>query len=282
IIACNDDGVNKCFSTNNGGDSWTEMPNLDVLGSIKYSPMHDVYFMTVNSTNGLRYTSDNGQTWINHPSFKTVSLADIALTETDKLIAAGWGSLFYSTSFLGENAIIDNLSVINSNTIDIDFSIPMNLASCTNKINYTIESVNDDKYAALSIESITQDLVDNSIFHIKMSADFDTDFVRIIVRDVYDSNEYPLLFNEPGYIRTIETDFSTETANVIANKPILSCRDGFVTIEKVTPESTIKIYDVMGKAIFMGKTEGSTFNIQLQKGSIYIIQVNSKRFKVAI
>jgi photosystem II stability/assembly factor-like uncharacterized protein len=208
-------GNYQCYTTTDGGVSWTKNTAPKYPGSIKYSSFYNVYFST-NAIYGLTYSNDNGQTWINHPSFVNVGLGELCVTETGRLFVGGKGSVFTSDNYLTSNISVKSSGITDINSIDIAYTQEPYAINCKDTSNYNIGAIHYGKVSKIKIKSITQDAVDKSIVHLIMDDNLPQDSIRLYLKNIYDSNGTngsQLLYNDPGYLIMLLNYNPTKTIN---------------------------------------------------------------------
>ena len=67
-----------------------------------------------------------------------------------------------------------------------------------------------------------------------------------------------------------------------ANEPIIYSRNGALHIENIEVNSSVKVYDISGRIRYAAKILNSTFNVELNKGAMYIVKINDKSYKVML
>ncbi len=165
------------FKTNDGGKTLIPLVNSPITED--YYP--EVYYSsTMNTYNvidkvGLSYSKDDGQTWIQYPSFKDIEINRMAFSPKGKLYIGSIGKIFTTDS-------INNLPIIKSPIIG-------NVVVCAGSkaVTYSVEAVaNAKSYVWTLPNGMTGSSTTNSI-----SVDFANDATsgEISVKAVNDCNE---------------------------------------------------------------------------------------------
>ena len=193
---------NGVFSTSDGGTTWSNFTTALYLGDVRYSSANNAY-LSVGTTNlGYCYSIDNGQTWIQNPSFNNVRLGMIDVTSTGKVFIGGVGSVFYTDNYQSENIAVKNVALTGYNSIDVSYTKVPYLLNSTDTINYQISSIRLGKASKVLIKTITQDVGDKTLMHLTTDNNLPSDSIRLIIKNIYDLNSTtkgnPMLYNEPG------------------------------------------------------------------------------------
>lgn len=77
-------------------------------------------------------------------------------------------------------------------------------------------------------------------------------------------------------------EFTTGINNQLANEPVIYSRNNTLIIENAKANSIIKVYDISGRIRYSGKIPDASLSIELNKGSVYIVKLNSKSYKVIL
>jgi len=82
------------------------------------------------------------------------------------------------------------------------------------------------------------------------------------------------------FIKIVE--MTTGVNDQLANEPVISSRNGSLYIENAEVNSLVKVYDISGRIRYSGKMVNSSVDVELNKGSVYIVQINSKSYKIKL
>jgi photosystem II stability/assembly factor-like uncharacterized protein len=266
---------NCIYSTTNGGSTWTNTSIPTVGGSIKYFASSNGYISTSPNPGGLSYSTDNGQTWKNHPSFTNVGVGEFGFSQTGRIVVGGVNDIFYSDNFIGENISVKSSKIINSNSIDITYTQNADPVTSIDTSKYNIGTLYKYTVSKIKIKKITQDQYDKSIVHLVMDNNLPLELISVYIHNVYDSNGTngnSIIYDEPGYlINFINYNFS-KTVNVNTPGTLFSLftTDELAQLQNVTITGTIdaKDFRIIRDSLLVLKTlDISSVNIAAYQGS---------------
>ena len=73
---------------------------------------------------------------------------------------------------------------------------------------------------------------------------------------------------------------ATDVTDQHANEPVIYGQNGVLYIKNAIANSIVKVYDTNGKIRFSRKILNSTFSVELNRGLVYLVQINAKSYKV--
>jgi hypothetical protein len=68
----------------------------------------------------------------------------------------------------------------------------------------------------------------------------------------------------------------------LLNNPIIYSQNGLLHIENIEANSAVKVYDVTGKIRYSGKMLNSSVRLKLNNGSVYLVKINDKIYKLVL
>jgi len=160
------------YSTTDGGSNWTEQ-NTQKLVNVYYDATDGVYFGT-HSVYGLSYSSDDGQTWTQHSTldFYSGAIEALRVSNSGKIFIGGWGKVYTSSNYLGENPYIDTAVVVNSTTIELKFNTEVEITSAQDTANYKAYYYQDGNKINIDCSHIVQDTIDKTLVRYFANSNF--------------------------------------------------------------------------------------------------------------
>jgi len=77
-------------------------------------------------------------------------------------------------------------------------------------------------------------------------------------------------------------ELTTGVNDQVANNPTIYGDNGTLYIENTEVNNLVKVYETTGKIRYAGKMLNSSMMIELVKGSVYLLQINAKCYKVIL
>lgn len=284
-------GEKFVYTTTNGGATWTPQTGGDYsfLRQIKYDASRNIYFSTSNF--GLAYSSDNGATWTRHPSFINLSLGGLQILPNNKVLAAGWGGIYYSTNYTGVNPTVTSATSSEKNKINIYFSDNINEASASvlSKyiVTYAYSNGTINTADTIPVSSAIVDAVEKNKIVLTTAEDLPYDTITVRTFEIVSADGLPVLFPSAGsrtqFVKTSNTGLSDIASSEIKLFP--NPAKDIIYIDSNPKITDIKIISVTGQTILeynkLSHNSGSTFSLPLNmKAGVYYLQFTNQSGQV--
>lgn len=284
-------GEKFVYTTTNGGATWTPQTGGDYsfLRQIKYDASRNIYFSTSNF--GLAYSSDNGATWTRHPSFINLSLGGLQILPNNKVLAAGWGGIYYSTNYTGVNPTVTSATSSEKNKINIYFSDNINEASASvlSKyiVTYAYSNGTINTADTIPVSSAIVDAVEKNKIVLTTAEDLPYDTITVRTFEIVSSDGLPVLFPGAGsrtqFVKTPDTglhDIALSSTKLYPNP----AKD-IVHFDSNKDIAIIKIINVTGQIIHeynkLNHNTGSTISLPANmKTGVYYLQFTDQSGQV--
>lgn len=152
----NTNNIYLLYATENGGNTWEEIPIDGYIGDLYFDKTHQVYFAS-NYKFGIKYSSETDlYNWTVHPSFVGKGIKSVKSdSSSNRIYFGGWSDVFISegNDFEVENPSISNVAVQNSHQIDVVFTVEVDDETGTDTSNYYIYIVQDEDETPLNYQA---------------------------------------------------------------------------------------------------------------------------------
>ncbi|MEA4937659.1 MAG: T9SS type A sorting domain-containing protein [Paludibacter sp.] len=284
-------GEKFVYTTSNGGATWTPQTGGEYwfLRQIKYDASRNIYFST--STYGLAWSSDNGATWTQHPSFNNLSLGALQILPNNKVLTGGWGGIYYSTNYTGINPTVASASSSDKNKINIYFSDNINETSAAVPSKYIVTYAYNKGTANIAdtipVSSAVVDAVEKNKIVLTTAVDLPYDTITVRTSEIVSSEGLPVLFPGAGsraqFIKMADTGLQDVASSGIKIYP--NPAKDKVYIDSNGNIAGVKIVSVTGQTISeynkLNHNTGSTISLPLNmKTGVYYLQFTDRSGQV--
>jgi photosystem II stability/assembly factor-like uncharacterized protein len=185
-------GINSdtIYSTADGGQNWTNTNNILNYDYISYIRSANAFF---GSYDGLSYSTDNGNSWTDHPSFGGIRLYSTESSPSGHIFAGGYGYVYNSYNYSGINLAINNAQITDSRIIDITFSTNVDLQTSEDSANYIISYNLNNSTQYIKVLWTSRDFANNALVHLVTETTIPYDTITISVINIKDLNGFPVI-----------------------------------------------------------------------------------------
>ncbi|MBK6283948.1 MAG: hypothetical protein IPF54_16010 [Draconibacterium sp.] len=201
----------KLYSTTDGGQNWSLLNSTENLHYLKYIPNQNMYIST-NGANGLLYSTNNGQTWITHPSFENVRTKNSVFSIKGTTYITGDGYVYSSKNIIGVNPSVDQATINSSTTLDLTFSNNVEIMSSNDTANYVLTYRTGNTIQRINTLSALRDNSNYALVHISTQTPLPFDTITIKVNNVYDMVGNPLINGSSSSTLTVILNLALSTS----------------------------------------------------------------------